>query len=410
MKNNRILLAILGCAIVSGISACNNGGNKGGGGNGGGSYPLLQCGGGNGGGDEWEPNPYSCPNQGSYNGTPYNQIPQPNTQANGILKNSYPNSYLPTFLTPKTAVSKNLQIAYGRDDEVNVAKIAAFVRMGEFLCSATPVKYESETNTTFLISAAHCFAKNKTNPASMNESNIEDKSKLTVYYGVNGLQGASYPVNAVFLTKNYCAGATFPSKSSCPNFSPIDGVSGGQGNDIAVIQISGEFGGEGNHVNYPHVVPATEYPATNSLAPILSIGYGVSRQTPGNDSSGLATMYYVAGYQYAKQDTVAAESGYHYLFNSYYSKANPFNGIGYTALICGGDSGGGDLFWTGSKWILLSEHTYGPSNACGQFYSFLPNGATNVSAYYNWIMSIFNSSNPVASCNNGTIPNCVTNG
>lgn len=198
MKNNKFLLAILTSAIVVGISACNGGGS--GGGDIESDYPLLQCGGGQG-GSTWEPNPYSCPSQGNYRGVPYSQIVQPNTTFNGILSASYPNAYLPTFLTPKTAVSKNLQIAYGRDDEVNVAKIAAFVRMGEFLCSATPVKYESETNTTFLISAAHCFAKNKTNPASMNESNIEDKSKLTVYYGVNGLQGASYPVNAVFLTK-----------------------------------------------------------------------------------------------------------------------------------------------------------------------------------------------------------------
>jgi len=407
MKNNKFLLAILTSAIVVGISACNVCGS--GGGDIESDYPLLQCGGGQG-GSTWEPNPYSCPSQGNYRGVPYSQIVQPNTTFNGILSASYPNAYLPTFLTPKATASKNLQIAYGRNDEANVAKIAAFIKMGDSMCSATPVRYESSTKTTFLIGAAHCFVKDKTNANEMTASNIDDKSSLSVRFGVNGLSGTSYPVTAVYLTKNYCYGATFTSGASCPNFSPVDGISGGQGNDIAVIQISGEFGGEGNHVNYPHVVPATEYPATNSLAPILSIGYGVSRQTPGNDSSGLATMYYVAGYQYAKQDTVAAESGYHYLFNSYYSNANPFNGIGYTALICGGDSGGGDLFWTGSKWILLSEHTYGPSNACGQFYSFLPNGATNVSAYYDWIMSIFNSSNPVASCNNGTIPNCVTNG
>lgn len=414
MKDNKFLLAIFTSAIVVGLSAC-NGGSKGGSTDDGGNtnYPLLQCGGGQG-GSTWDPNPYSCPSEGSYNGIQYSQITQPNQINNGILSKQYPESYLPTYLTKETntnqVTSNSLQIAYGRNDETNIAKIAAFVKMGNSMCSATPVKYESATNTTFLIGAAHCFAKDKTNTNEMTTSNIDDKSSLSVHFGVNGLSGTSYPVTAVYLTKNYCYGATFSSGASCPNFSPNDGVSGGQGNDIAIIQIFGEFGGIGNHVAYPHVVPAAEYPATNSLAPILSIGYGISRQTPGNDSGGLGTMYYVSGYQYAKQDTTGIESGYHYLFNSYYSNLNPFNRRGYTALICGGDSGGGDLFWTGSKWILLSEHTYGPSNACGQFYSFLPNGATNVSAYYDWIETIFNDPTRIANCNNGTIPNCVTNG
>jgi hypothetical protein len=83
---------------------------------------------------------------------------------------------------------------------------------------------------------------------------------------------------------------------------------------------------------------------------------------------------------------------------------------GYASLICGGDSGGGDIFWTGNKWILLSEHTYGPTSVCGTFYSYLPNGETNVSSYYNWLENIIMNKNPIADCTNGLIPNCVTNG
>jgi hypothetical protein len=393
MKNNKFLLAILSGITIFGISAC-NGGSSSTPDNGGDSSDFAS-----------DPTPPGGPimSEGNYKGIPFSQLAQPNSQSNGILSNIYPESYLPTFASPQS-----LQIAYGRNNESAVAKISAYVTMSGSMCSATPVKYESTTNTTFLIGAAHCFVANKTNANELTTSNIESSSDLRVFYGVSGAQRESYPVTAVYLTKNYCYGATF--SGSCPNFSPTDGVSGGQGNDIAVIQIQGEFGGNGNHINYPHVVPASEYPTTYSNAPILSIGYGVSRQTPGNDTGGLTTMYYVAGYQYWQQDTANNNSGYHYLYNSYYNSINAFNSTGYTALICGGDSGGGDLFWTGSKWILLSEHTYGPSKACGQFYSYLPNGATNVSAYYNWIMSIFNSSNPVASCNNGTIPNCVTNG
>lgn len=396
MKNNRVLLAILGCAIVSGISACNSGGGSSTPDNGGDSNSFAS-----------DPTPPNGPNMntGSYNGTPFDQLAQPRTKSNGILANQYPNSYFPTYAT-----SNSLQIAYGRNDESSVAKISAYVRIGRSVCSATPVKYDATTNTTFFVGAAHCFASNKTNTETMTTSNIASVSSSKVYYGVSGSQRESYVVTAVFMPKNYCYGDTFSTGSSCSNFSPTDGVTNGQGNDIAIIQSQGEFGGTDNHINYPAVVPASEYPTTYSNAPILSIGYGVSRQTPGSDDGGLTEMYYVAGYQYWQQDTANSNSGYHYLYNSYYNSINAFNQSGYTALICGGDSGGGDLFWTGSKWILLSEHTYGPSNACGQFYSFLPNGATNVSAYYDWIEAIFNDPSRIANCNNGTIPNCVTNG
>ncbi len=405
MKKSKVLL-LMSLAMTAGLMACNGGGNNGGGG-GGGNYPLKH-------GSIWDPNPYSCPSEGRYNGVLYSQLAQPSAVSNGILAGQYPNAYLPTFLTAKaTNASKGLQIAYGRNDEANVAKISAYVTMGNSLCSATPVRYESSTNTTYLIGAAHCFADHKSSTTQLESNDLVPKNLINVYYGVSASSRQSYPVTAIYLRQDYCYGDSFTSGNSCSNFSPSDGVSNGQGNDIAVIQMTGEFGGVGNHVNYPHVAPAAEYPATNSLAPILSIGYGVSTQAPlspdGCSGGKCSTMYYVSGYQYASANTTN-ESGYHYLYNSYYSNANPYNQSGYTALICGGDSGGGDLFWTGSKWILLSEHTYGPSSACGLFYNYLPNGATNVSAYYDWITSIFTNFNPVASCKSGAIANCVTNG
>jgi hypothetical protein len=371
---------------------------------------VVACGSGGSGSTPPNPNPTFAddptppspnPQSGMYGGVPFANLTPPSSVAGGALANPYPSTYLPNGL-------QSLQIAYGKNEESAVANLSAYVTMGSLLCSATPVKYDQSSNTTFLVGAAHCFVDFKSNAATLQPSNITPLNLLNVYFGVNG--NNPYIVRAVYLRTDYCQGSTFTGgNDECPNFSPNQGVINGQGNDIAVIQITGKYGNPESYP-YPEVVPASQYPTTYSMAPVLSIGYGVNTQTPSYNDRNLprSTMYYVAGYQYWQQDT----TGYHYLYNSFYNTntSYPYSS-GYTALICGGDSGGGDLFWTGSKWILLSEHTYGPSKACGTFYNYLPNAATNVSAYYDWIQSIIRSGNDaVANCKNGIIDNCVTNG
>lgn len=379
---------------------------------------LLSCN--SGGGSSSNPtagvSPYPYPDQGEYNNVPYTNLAQPSSVSGGILKNSYPNSYFPTnFGINNTSLSHNpsLQIAYGRNDESDVAKIVAFVVMnGDSICSATPVKYDVNSNSTFLVGAAHCFVENKTSAINIESTNLIIRGKVAVYMGASPPYIESYPNANIYISRNYCYNAIFGTGSSCPNFTPSEGAVNGQGNDIAIIQIDGEYGGIGNRSNYPSVARSSEYPLPYTMAPVLSIGYGINTQSPfsGNKCplGGCGYMYYVAGYQYQTSDS----TGYHYLYNSYFNASLSGNGYsyGYSDLICGGDSGGPDLFWTGSKWILLSEHTYGPSGSCGKFYKSLPNAATNVSNYYDWIQSIINAGgNAKASCQNGAIANCVTN-
>jgi hypothetical protein len=374
-------------------------------------FALVACGGG-GGGSSSTPAPTPNPNflddpippsptpaSGSYNGVPYSSLGQPTG-----LTQSYPNAFWPN----------NLQIAYGNNSESQVANLAAYVNMSGALCSATPVSYDKKSNTTFLIGAAHCFVQSKNSPTTLSSNNLLPTSNLTIYNGVSQAKGwvGTYPVVAVYVRQDYCYNGTFTSEGGCSNFSPNYGAVNGQGNDISIIQVQGQYA---DPESYPQVVPASQYPQTYTMAPILSIGYGYNTQVPnGNVPSGCtpgancAVMFYTANYQYWQQDA----TGYHYLYNSYYNNSTVFGvgSQGYSSLICGGDSGGGDLFWTGSKWILLSEHTYGPSGACGTFYNYLPNGATNVSSYYDWIQSIITNPSPAANCNNGAISNCVTNG
>ena len=381
-KINTALLVLISIGVI----ACNSGGSS----SGGGSV------------SDWidQITPVSpTPVSGTYNGVPYSQLGQPTG-----LTQPYPSSFMPN----------KLQIAYGNNTESQIANLTAYVEMGGSICSATPVKYDALSNTTFLIGAAHCFVDNKNNLTIVTQSNLKSVKELSVAHGVNAyLSSNKFQVKAVYIPQNYCYGATFPTVIDgetyyeCTNFDPNSGT-GTRGNDIAVIQVLGQYA---DPESYPQVANASQYPDPYTMAPVLSIGYGINNQNPNSHAScttsdkECGTMFYVANYQYWQQDA----DGYHYLYNSYYNNGYSLKS-GYTALICGGDSGGGDLFWGGSNWILLSEHTYGPSGECGKFYNYLPNGATNVSKYYDWIQLIMNSIDPVAECNSGAITNCVTNG
>jgi hypothetical protein len=368
-----------------------------------GSLCLIACGSGgsNNGGFQNDPTPPSSnPSIGNYLGTLYSELGQPIG-----LNQPYPSSFWPNNLPA-------FQIAYGSNSESSIANLSALVRLKHSICSATPVHYDSQSNTTFLISAAHCFVTSKTSPTILNRNDLMAASDVAVYHGVGSSLDnwdANYDVKALYLRQDYCYNGIFATGGECQNFTPQEGASGGQGNDIAIIQIVGQYA---DPESYPQIVPAAQYPQTYSMAPVLSIGYGINTQTPIGDTppsctvgSNCAVMYYTTNYQYWQQDT----TGYHYLYNSYYNNG-AFGQHGYTSLICGGDSGGGDLFWNGSRWLLLSEHTYGPSDVCGTFYSFLPDASTNISAYYDWAQSIIYNSDPVTACNNGSIANCVSNG
>ena len=396
----------LACCLA--LVACNGGGSSGGSGNG-----WVE--------DVTPASPY--PTVGTYNGTPYASLGRPT----GFTA-AYPTAFWPNGL------HNSLQIAYGNNSESAVVNLTGYVQVLNIptpngvmndLCSATPVYFDG--SNTWFVSAAHCFMKQKQN------SNIVASSDLwnfninpaTISSGIGNNSLPIIPFNkisAVYVRQDYCQGATFSASSSsangsgCPNFFPSDG---GQGNDISLFSVVGEYPATGAKNYYPIVVPVESYPTPYTGAYVLSLGYGISTQSPlpypyASCKSGVCgVLFSVANYQYWQQDsTPSGQGGYHYLYNSFYANTanSSLYGSGYTSLICGGDSGGGDLFWNGSNWLLLSEHTYGPAGACGTFYNYLPNGATNVSAYYTWIQSIMKDASPIADCKLGAIANCVTNG
>lgn len=297
----------------------------------------------------------------------------------------------PSFMNGNT-ISRGLQIAYGHNTNSQAPNLVAYINQyvageGTYICSATPIAADG-VGGTWLVGAAHCYLSAKTNAAYVSANDILSMSNLSIFKGVHGQTQKASSLQ-VFVPKNYCQGATFSGLGECPNFGSYDG---GEGNDIALVHINAKFNDD---QNYPRLAQESEYPPAYAMAPVLSLGFGLT------NSGGIGDMFYVVNYFYQQSDA----AGYHYLLNSYF---NPY--AGYSELICGGDSGGGDLYWNGSQWLLLSEHTYGPSDSCGNFYNYLPNGATNVSAYYSWLTNIINSGSGATAFCNSESANCVTNG
>lgn len=373
---NRLFILLIAGGV---LSACN-----GGGGSSGGSNPSPSP----------TPSPTPTINPNSVDPYPY---PTPSTYP------TMPDGFaaaVPTFMSNSSQAGHyGLQIAYGHNTNPQAPNLVAYINQlvniyqnpdynGLYICSATPV--ESDGNGgTWLVGAAHCYLSQKSSFAVVTASDILPMVNLSVYKGGSGQINKASSVQ-VFVPKNYCQGATFDYLGECPNFGSYDG---GEGNDIALIHINAKFNDD---QNYPRLAESSEYPSAYAMAPVLSLGFGLTNK------GGMGDMFYVVNYFYQQSD----DTGYHYLYNSYF---NPY--AGYSELVCGGDSGGGDLYWNGNQWLLLSEHTYGPSDSCGNFYNYLPNGATNVSAYYSWLTNIINSGSggATAYCNSESA-NCVTNG
>lgn len=361
MKGNKFYIAFFTSAFL--ISSCGSGGNtqNGGGSNGYKTPPIFYL-----------PNFPS-----SINNTPYPTNIKPYTLIKKIQK-------LPTI--PYGSSSSSLAI-----DLSSMVLISISPSMNG-LCSATPIYYNNTNNTTLLITAAHCLLSAKSSKNYVATTDLESTSNISVCSGVHG--DSCTTTKAMFVRPDYCLGSVFSGIGECPNIIYNSSTPNLQNNDVAVIQINGKLLNTDNS-KYPKIVTASNYPQPNTMAPILMLGYGNSTNSGQSES-----LYYVTGYYYNNNNN----PGYYYIENSYYSNTLG----GYLQLICPGDSGGGDLFWNGNNWILLSLHSYGIINGCGQLFNFLPTGSTNISYYYSWLYNIIYSNDPVSTCKQEI--DCITNG
>jgi len=274
--------------------------------------------------------------------------------------------------------SAQSRIAYGNSSSSEVMKFTALINIADqYTCSATPIIFDG--NGTWLITAAHCLVNHKENKTRVNSEEVFNASSISIETMINN-QYVVTVAKAVFVRSDYCLGSIFNSVGGCSNFSSSD--SGTEGNDIGLIYAAGKVG---DPDAYPIIEQDNNYPEAYTMAPILSVGYG---STDNNEYSG--SVSYVTNYLYRKTDA----KGYHYLFNSYFD--NDGGEKGYINLTCAGDSGGGDFFWNGNRWVLLSVPSYGPKSSCGSFHRSLTTASTNIGYYYNWINKLTSIQRPDA--------------
>lgn len=300
----------------------------------------------------------------------------------------------------------NLGIAYSASADPGIADLSGLVKIysngSTYICTATPILYNQQTNQTVFVTAAHCFMSHKSNSNTVVSSDVSPVNGIGVFYGLSPDTRTTinyYQASAVYLPLNYCSGATFNQGYDCPLFYYIPNT---QQNDIAVLVVNG--GPFGNPNNYAKLIQLSNYPQVYTGAPILSIGFGAVNNAQESPIliNGIPKAFDVTNYFYMVDDN----PGYHHVYNSYFNSSQN----GYTTLICNGDSGGPDLYWDGTNqnWDLISEHSFGPAGVCGGFIADLHNGnvATRVGDYYDWIMGIESNINNQAYCSE-SVNNCL---
>jgi hypothetical protein len=331
------------------------------------------------------PNP-NPPNVIQYPTPPIFDLPNFDV-ANGVVNPSHNQDQAQNFNITNLAIAYSDYNSNTSVAAMRILDMSGLVIMkqatGIYSCTAIPIM-QTDNGYTVFITAAHCFVNNKNSPTALFDYNITAANDVFVYYGQQPNLASitnRLTVASIYLPMQYCYGATFNNGGHCPLFYYTPNT---QQNDIAVFVANGTFG---NANNFPKLIPPSQYPQVYTGAPILSIGYGAvnnSNQQPVL-INGSPQAFYINSYYYMLNDN----PGYHHVYNSYFNTSQQ----GYTTLICEGDSGGPDLFWDGTNWDIISEHTFGPAGVCGGFFKnlYYSNVATNVGNYYNWIVGITTS-------------------
>lgn len=271
-------------------------------------------------------------------------------------------------------VSMGYKIAYGNDCEVakvadiNVRNglesmaIALTNQNGGRYCTGTPLSYDEVSHTGYVLSAAHCVVGGSKDAGNlMTESNITtfDPEIIEVdgidrYFDLNYVNqttkassgsGTTGKITAVYVPQYYCFNSGINDNGVCENLSNQNG-------DIALLKVKYDHGVNLN----PDVKLAKSSMVMQSPSYITALGYGMTNI--GEDGAKNAKLYYIT-YEYFGNNTYQGFNGGYYTLMNGYSINNTFYSV-----VCGGDSGGGDFYWDGSKWQLVGVHSYGPSE-CG---------------------------------------------
>lgn len=306
---------------------------------------------------------------------------------------------------PGYSVNNGLKIAYGsrcRVSDLSVSNpirpslesmaIALSYNGGGRYCTGTPLSsYESNGVVYgYVLSAAHCvFGGSKSAGESIGINNIK-----TFRYGMNYVNqttdaysgsGHTGEITAVYVPQQYCKNSATTYNATAGDFVCSNLVN--QDGDIALLKVKYNAGVK--------LSKAVELANSNLSLPypnyIMALGYGITNTNEYNTD-----LFYITYEYFGTNSYQGFYGGANTLMNGY-SINNAFYSI-----ICGGDSGGGDFYWDGSKWRLIGVHSYG-STACGAA-SYSYGGAFDVSAdvrpFVTKLNNVINNTSSGDDCNN----------
>ncbi len=324
--------------------------------------------------------------------------------------------------------SEPLTIAYGCTESTSAAEamqqvenmsvlVARYEESLLYYCSGVPISYDSGLQSTWVLTAGHCVVPKKATDLVTvkdlarpglgmgDKSAIDSDAILNVLsnglYVYNGSHPDTsnigmvydtddYMVKAVYLLSTYCLGDEYKDHGGCSNYRATPGTAR---DDIALLLVNGKLG---DPDMYPQITKTV--PPLGSY--ILSSGYGVM------EAGGLGgTLAYVT----QNFISVYFKPGYYFLRNAeFYTDESNMNHM--ENLICSGDSGGGNFYYTESKWYLVGLNSFG-EGLCMEKSHIIPKGSTynsttSVMQYNDWIESVMK--NPTTVCSPKTKnTNCI---
>ena len=329
---NKISLSIFFLGSISILSACNGGG-------GGSSSPAI-----------------------SYPANPTNTLP-----------NGY--QCLPSGYQAVQSAGSGTKIAYGGNCQVSDVSdpsqqqtlqsmaVALTNSVGKRYCTGTPIKFETQGNVRvgYVLTAAHCVTGN---PKAANQEITTDNIVTFPYFNyinqvldASSLSGTTGTIEAVYVLKQYCQAPSMNFSSQTGKYTCSDLPS--QNGDVALLKVSLS---PNQTLNYnPQVQLASNAVQPDSPSYIMALGYGYT-----NTSSDNTNLFYIT-YEYFATNSYQGTTGQSAIMNGY----SLYGSSTFYSIICSGDSGGGDFYWTNNKWNLIGVHSFG-SSQCGAGSPYYP--------------------------------------
>lgn len=378
---------------------------------------LVACNGGGGGSSSSSPSAQAIP--GAYQCYP-SQLPT------GLQSNSLQIAYAGNCSVESASQSANLQkmaVALERY-QAAVTSGGISTESGFYnFCTGTPIKYNPTTGVTFIVTAAHCVTgttARKPAGSPITAANIStyvndnyDHNQAWIYQGLNAgsvqQSQLSGQILAVYVPSQYCQSEEFAKDNESSDNFECQKITQANG-DFAILKVQAQSGLSINIASNLKLAPSnlvlTPTTPNGSATYLMALGYG-GTNTDGKISSWdpMNSKLNYINYQYYATNLLGGSSYPITILNSYFSNNN------YYALVCGGDSGGGDFAWDGSNWNLLGVHSWtsigyygdGKSFECGYYNANLSraaSGSADVRQFNGWIQGVLNGDNQTIGCAN----------